>query len=64
MICAGVPGGDKGGCIYDYGGPLVIGGQLVGIGTWTLTCGDPFYPDVYSNVATLRSFITEQTGVQ
>jgi len=64
MICAGVPGGGKDPCRDDDGGPLVAGGQLVGIVSWGLICAEADYPGVYSNVATLRSFVTEQTGVQ
>jgi trypsin len=63
MICAGVTGGGKDACQGDSGGPLVVGNQLVGIVSWGLSCALPDYPGVYSNVATLRSFITEQTGV-
>ena len=64
MICAGVPGGGKGACQGDSGGPLVVGGRLVGIVSWGAGCADARYPGVYSDVATLRSFVTEQTGVQ
>jgi len=63
MICAGVPEGGKDACQGDSGGPLVVGGQLVGIVSWGLSCALPDYPGVYSNVYTLKSFITEQTGV-
>ena len=64
MMCAAVPGGGKGVCAGDYGGPLVFGCQLVGILSWGATCGDPRYPSVYTNIATIKNFITEQTGVQ
>jgi trypsin len=64
MICAGVPGGGKGACQGDSGGPLVVGGILVGIVSWTIGCGLPNYPGVYSNVANLKSFVTQVTGVQ
>jgi trypsin len=64
MICAGVTGGGKDACQGDSGGPLVVGNQLVGIVSWGLSCALPDYPGVYSNVATLRSFITDITGVQ
>jgi trypsin len=63
MICAAVPGGGKGACQGDDGGPLVVGSQLVGIVSWGVGCGLAEYPGVYSNVATLRSFITDNTGV-
>jgi trypsin len=64
MICAAVPGGGKDACNGDSGGPLVVGGQLVGIVSWGLSCALADYPGVYSNVATLKSFITDQTGVE
>ena len=64
MICAGVPDGGKDACLGDSGGPLVVGDKLVGIVSWGLSCALTDYPGVYSNVATLRSFVTEQTGVQ
>jgi trypsin len=64
MICAGVTGGGKDACQGDSGGPLVVGTQLVGIVSWGIGCALPNYPGVYSNVATIKGFITEQTGVQ
>ena len=64
MICAAVPGGGKDACQGDSGGPLVVNGVLVGIVSWGAGCADARYPGVYSDVATLRSFVTEQTGVQ
>jgi trypsin len=64
MICAAVPGGGKDACQGDSGGPLVVDGKLVGIVSWGLSCALADFPGVYSNVATLRSFVTNQTGVQ
>jgi trypsin len=64
MICAGVPGGGKDACQGDSGGPLVVDGQLVGIVSWGVGCAEADFPGVYSNVATLRRFVTEETGVQ
>ena len=64
MICAAVPGGGKDACQGDSGGPLVVGDKLVGLVSWGVACAEPDYPGVYSNVATLRSFVTENTGVQ
>jgi len=63
MICAGVPEGGKDACQGDSGGPLVVGGALVGIVSWGVSCALADFPGVYSNVFTLKSFITEQTGV-
>ena len=63
MICAGVPSGGKDACQGDSGGPLVVDGKLVGIVSWGTGCAEPLYPGVYSNVATLKSFVTQETGV-
>jgi trypsin len=63
MICAGVPEGGKDACQGDSGGPLVVDGELVGIVSWGLSCALADYPGVYSNVATLRSWIKSTTGV-
>ena len=64
MICAAVSDGDKDFCSGESGGPLVVGGKLVGIVSWGVGCAMSYFPGVYSNVATLKSFVTEQTGVQ
>jgi len=64
MICAGVPEGGKDACQGDSGGPLVVGDEVVGIVSWGLSCALADYPGVYSNVAPLRSFVTNTTGVQ
>jgi trypsin len=64
MICAGVAGGGKDACQGDSGGPLVAGSQLVGIVSWGVGCAEADYPGVYSNIANLKSFVTENTGVQ
>jgi len=64
MICAGLSGGSKDACQGDSGGPLVVGSQLVDIVSWAVGCVEVEYPGVNSNIATLRSFVTENTGVQ
>ena len=63
MICAAAPGGGKDACQGDSGGPLAVDGKLAGIVSWGAGCADALYPGVYSNVASLRSFITEKSGV-
>jgi len=63
-ICAGVPGGGNGFCGGDLGSPLVVGDQLVGIVSWGVGCAEAQHPGLYSNVATLKNFVIEQTGVQ
>jgi len=64
MICAGLTVGGKDHCTGDQGGPLVVDGQLVGIVSWGVGCAKANYPGVYSNVAAIKSFVTENTGVQ
>jgi len=64
MICAAVPGGGKDACQGDSSCPLLVDGQIVGIVSWEIGCAEAHYPGVYSNVATLKSFVTENTGVQ
>jgi len=64
MICAAVPGGGKDACQGDSGGPLVVGGQLVGIVSWGVVCAEAQYSGVYSNIANVKSFVTQETGVQ
>jgi trypsin len=64
MICTGVPEGGKDACKGDSGGPLVVGGQLAGMVSWGVSCALADYPRVYSNLATLRYWVTSATGVQ
>ncbi|KAH8336060.1 hypothetical protein KR067_009017, partial [Drosophila pandora] len=55
MICAAASGKDA--CQGDSGGPLVSGGVLVGVVSWGYGCAYANYPDVYANVAALRSWV-------
>lgn len=63
MICAGYDEGGRDACNMDSGGPLTANGQLVGIVSWGAGCAQPNFPGVYANVANLRSFITEISGI-
>jgi len=62
MICAGVAGLAI--CNGDFGGPLVFGGRLAGITSWGIGCADAQHPGVYTNVASLKSFVTLVTDAQ
>ncbi|XP_046994223.1 trypsin delta-like [Schistocerca americana] len=58
MICTT----EKPWCTGDGGGPLVINNIQYGIASWGYTCG-PGYPGVYANVAALRAWVNQTTGV-
>ena len=64
MICAGSETGAEDTCKGDSGGPMVVGGELAGIVSFGAGCAVPGYPGVYTNVAVLRDFISETTGVK
>ena len=64
MICAGLKEGGKDACSSDSGGPLVVGGKLAGIISWGENCAKPDYPGVYTNVALVRDFIFNITGIE
>ncbi|XP_031836558.1 trypsin delta-like [Nomia melanderi] len=63
MICAGYTEGGKDSCQGDSGGPLTSAGTLYGIVSWGYGCAHPKYPGVYTNVASLRSWIKQNSGV-
>lgn len=47
----------------DSGGPLVVDGVLVGLVSWGAGCARPGFPGVYSNVLTLRAYVSETVGL-
>lgn len=63
QICAAYPEGGKDACQGDSGGPLVIDGRLSGVVSWGYGCARPGYPGVYTEVASYRSWIRENSGV-
>lgn len=43
-------------CMGDSGGSLVVGGEAVGIASWTIPCASGF-PDSWTRVSYYRSWI-------
>ncbi|XP_067010236.2 mite allergen Der f 3 [Anabrus simplex] len=63
QICADVPEGGKGSCNGDSGGPLFVGGTVVGLVSWANGCATRGYPTVYNRVSSYRNWIAQKTGV-
>ncbi|XP_049861893.1 trypsin 5G1-like [Schistocerca gregaria] len=63
MICAGEEEGGNDSCQGDSGGTLVEGSTQYSIVSWGRGCACPSYPGVFDNVANLRSWVTQVTGV-
>jgi len=59
MICAAVTGGGVDACQGDSGGPLTQNGVLVGVVSWGRSCALAAYPGVYTNVASLLTWISQ-----
>jgi len=57
MICAGLSAGGKDSCQGDSGGPLTLNGVQYGVVSWGMGCAQAGYPGVYTNVASLLSWI-------
>ncbi|KAF2897440.1 hypothetical protein ILUMI_08734, partial [Ignelater luminosus] len=64
MLCAGGKGG-KDSCQGDSGGPMIYDGKPIQLGvvSWGYGCAREGYPGVYSNIATLRQWIKDKSGV-
>lgn len=60
MVCAGLPQGGKDSCQADSGGPLVIGGKLVGVVSWGYECAAKNYYGVYTRVTAFVDAIKGQ----
>ncbi|XP_058123546.1 trypsin-1-like [Anopheles ziemanni] len=64
QICAAYPGGGKGQCGGDSGGPLLHHGVQVGIVSWSVRpCGAAPYPGVLTKVSHHLDFIREHTSI-
>nr|XP_032524846.1 trypsin, alkaline B-like isoform X1 [Danaus plexippus plexippus] len=58
MICAGLLDvGGKDACQGDSGGPLIHRGVVVGLSSWGYSCAQPYFPGVYTRVATYATWI-------
>lgn len=62
-ICAGYADGGKDACSGDSGGPLVIEGRLAGIASWGRGCAQSRSPGVYTEIASYRLWIKENSGI-
>ncbi|XP_058465391.1 chymotrypsin-1-like [Malaya genurostris] len=64
QICAAEPGGGKGQCSGDSGGPLLHDGVQVGIVSWSIKpCTIAPYPGVLTKVSHFLEFIYENTDL-
>ncbi|XP_018320747.1 trypsin-7-like [Agrilus planipennis] len=62
-LCAGYDQGGRDTCSGDSGGPLTANGVLYGVVSGGIGCADAKYPGTYTNVSSVRSFITSVTGL-
>ncbi|KAL6257050.1 hypothetical protein P5V15_011985 [Pogonomyrmex californicus] len=57
QVCAYDPSIMKGSCHGDSGGPLTVGGKLVGLVSWANGCASTSYPTVYTRVLSFLDWI-------
>ncbi|XP_077256105.1 trypsin-1-like isoform X3 [Temnothorax americanus] len=57
QVCAHHPETEKGSCHGDSGGPLTVGGKLVGLVSWANGCASTSYPTVYTRVVSYLDWI-------
>ncbi|XP_018320786.2 trypsin-7-like [Agrilus planipennis] len=63
VLCAGFQQGGRDACNGDSGGPLTVSGVLFGLVSNGIGCADGRYPGTYTNVSSLRSYISSITGL-
>jgi trypsin len=64
-ICAYYPGGGKGQCSGDSGGPLLVDGEQVGVVSWSIKpCTVAPYPGVLTRVSHFIDWIADNTGLE
>lgn len=49
---------ESGFCVEDYGGPFVVDKHLIGVASWGYGCGMLHYPNVYTNVSDMHTWIS------
>ncbi|XP_036141753.1 chymotrypsin-2 [Monomorium pharaonis] len=59
QVCAYDPSIQKGSCHGDSGGPLTVGGKLVGLVSWANGCASTTYPTVYTRVVSYLDWIAD-----
>ncbi|XP_026319655.1 trypsin CFT-1-like [Hyposmocoma kahamanoa] len=58
MLCAGyLDVGGRGQCAGDDGSPLLHNNVIVGVYSWGLGCGDPYYPSVNARITYASNWI-------
>jgi trypsin len=68
MLCAGLAEGGKDTCQGDSGGPLVVKNAdgafhlQVGVVSWGFGCADPHHYGIYSRMATLGAWVSDQVN--
>ncbi|XP_014486675.1 PREDICTED: trypsin-7-like [Dinoponera quadriceps] len=61
QICTNEPTVVKGSCLGDSGGPLTVDGKLVGLISWSVSCGNTRFPTIYTRVSSYINWISEHT---
>ncbi|RJQ69926.1 serine protease [Pseudonocardiaceae bacterium YIM PH 21723] len=59
-VCAGLAEGGKDSCQNDSGGPLIVGGKLIGVVSWGKGCAGANAPGVYGELISALDDIKAQ----